>query len=349
MSNHNIAIIGDIHLGLKGDSPIYHKIHLDYANTLKEILLENKIEKCIQVGDVYNSRTEIGVDTLHVAEKFFTILKDFQWSIVVGNHDTFLANSNEINSLSIFNGWKNIKIYDKSEVEILHNKKVGFVPWVYAIDELPKCDVLFGHFEINTFKQSSMNICEKGVNSTDLLNKSSLVFSGHFHINQERTYPNGVINYVGSIFQMNFGEMNNDNGVYILNMEDLTYKFIKIQTTPKHYVIRLSELMENTNKLAEYKNKFKNNFVKFIVDKNLEYDKLNNITTSLNSLHPLTLNIDFQNDLFKINENVELNGVEINTEDAIKEFIKNINTELDKELVIKEILQIYNDCLERIG
>ena len=86
----------------------------------------------------------------------------------------------DVNSLSIFKKRKNVTILNNPETIEAFDRTITFCPWNTNIKDVPKSDVMFGHFEIETFKMNSYKVCEEGLKVKDLLSKSKLIISGTF-------------------------------------------------------------------------------------------------------------------------------------------------------------------------
>jgi len=148
-----VGCFSDVHIGLSQDSPEWHDISLNFAKIASEFYKKNQIKTIVIAGDVFHNRSEISVRTIHAAKKFFDCFKDFQIIVSAGNHDCFLKDKAEINSISILDGWTNIKIVDETSLVLKtkQNTSVSFIPWGLECKDIPKTDICFGHFEINTF------------------------------------------------------------------------------------------------------------------------------------------------------------------------------------------------------
>lgn len=347
ITEQKIAIISDIHLGVHGDSEIWHKIALDYANWLKDELTLKSIKDVFILGDIFNTREEIGVNTLQIAEQFFNILSTFNITLLVGNHDSYLRDNSSIHSLGLLKGWKNITVIDKlTTIETL-NKKLTIVPWGESLNNIPKdTDILFGHFEINSFKQTPVKLCEHGLNSEDLIKIAKLTFSGHFHLKEERTYNKSKIIYVGCPYQQTFNDLNSTKGYYIFDIKNFTYEFFENTISPKFYKIKLSELFDKT-KILEIKKQICGNFIKIIVDIVIEFEKFEKIINSLMLLKPLELSSDFtKNEEVGIQKDYE--SVSLDIKSILGEFIETLEVKDIKEDVIKEIEMIYSKALSKV-
>lgn len=345
-----IAIISDIHLGLHANSELWHDIILNYGNWLKQELEKQNITDLLVLGDIFNNREEIGVKTLHVTEQFFKIFSSsvspFNIILLNGNHDSYFRDNSSINSISIFKGWSNITVVDKSESIIIHNKKLTFIPWGLHNDIPSNNDVLFGHFEINTFKKNVAKLCEDGLDSSMLLENAKLIISGHFHLREEREYKNGKIIYVGCPFQQNWNDVNSTKGYYLLNTEDLSYEFFENNVTPKFISIKLSDYFDKT-KLENIRKVIPNNFIKLIVDQEISYENFEKILNVSTLLKPLEISSNFENKKeLTVDENYEV--VHLDMKVLIEEFVKSLDIKLLSDKVLKELDNIYNSALNRV-
>ena len=116
----------------------------------------------------------------------------------------------------------------------LYEREITFCPWGTTLSQIPKSDIVFGHFEIQTFKQNSFKMCDDGMTSKELLERCNLAISGHFHLRDERVYDEGTILYLGNPFQMDFGDVDSTKGYYILDLNTLKYEFTENTISPKH-------------------------------------------------------------------------------------------------------------------
>ena len=230
-------LFSDIHLGLAKDSTIFHKISLDFADWLAEQATNRGITELICGGDIFHSRKYIHLMTNDVARLFFDKLKNFNLRIITGNHDCFNLDNSLIHSMALLREWKNISIYDKPHYENIAGKTVGFIPWGTKVSEMLKCDVMFGHYEINGFQMGPASFCKEGMTATELLKKCPLIFSGHFHKPQKNEYKGGKIIYMGSPFQHNWGEKDQSKFIYEFDFKTLNLIDIENKVSPIHIEI----------------------------------------------------------------------------------------------------------------
>jgi DNA repair exonuclease SbcCD nuclease subunit len=231
-------LFSDIHLGLSNDSPQFHEISINFAVWMAEQAKSRGIKTLICGGDVFHNRKAINLLTIEAATKFFNVLKDFDIRIITGNHDCFFLENSDVHSISMLKNWENISVYDSPYYENFDGNVVGFIPWGTPVEKMQKCDIMFGHYEINGFQMGPKHFCEEGMTPAKLLSKCPLIFSGHFHKPQFNQYGTGNIIYMGSPYQHNWGEAGEDKYIYELDFK--TKEYLKIENTisPKHITIK---------------------------------------------------------------------------------------------------------------
>jgi len=339
MSQTKYALFTDLHLGVHQNSLVWHKIALDWADWFIAELKSKKIKNIIFTGDFFHSRSEISVNTIHAAAEFLDKFKDFEVLMIPGNHDCYYKDKANVHSLSILKGYSNITIFDSVTSKTIGKHSVTFCPWGFNENNIPEGSAIFGHFEIETFRMNAHKLCEKGTNPRDLLQKAPLIFSGHFHLNEEREYDEGKIIYVGSPFQLDFGERECKKGYYVLDFDDnITYNFYENNISPVHKKFLVSELQNN----EDLKEHYKNNFIKIVIDKNIDQKKIDEYINVCNGYSPLSLIIDpLVNYSVSIEDQNEcdLSGVDVSK--AIVEFVNMLDIE-EKDEVIKHTLFLYN-------
>lgn len=344
IENDRIGIISDLHLGVHTNNPNWHDIALTWARWQRDKFREHNISDIIFCGDWHHNRSEISVNTLQVSADILDLFNEFNIFIIIGNHDIFYKHRIDVNSLSIFKNKKNIHIIDNLQTLNYKDKTITLCPWNTNVDTIPPSDVVFGHFEIETFKMNAAKVCDHGIKVSSLLRKSSLIISGHFHTRHEKTYQAGTILYVGNPFEMDFGDMGNEKGFHILDLSTHEYTFHVNNISPKHVKITLDALVKEGSITDEIKNLFKNNIVKLSINRNISPEDLNLLTTKLNTLNPETLILDYDITARKdISQNVDKDLSGIDMLQAIEEFINLIDVS-DKPGVLEYTTELYKRC-----
>ena len=332
---NNVAIFSDIHLGIHQNSPFWIEISLQWARWFVSEIDKQNITDVIFCGDFFHYRDEVSLLSLDAARKLLDIFKNKTIYMITGNHDCYYKETSEINSLSIFSGRDNIKVIESVTTLNFNGKNVTFCPWGTKIDLIPKSDIIFGHFELQNFRMNGFKICDSGDLPEVLLSKAPLVFSGHFHLRDERSFGNNKIIYVGNPFEMDFGDSYQQKGYYILDLNKSSYTFTENALTPKHIKIFLSKLITVPNIDKLFNTIISNNIIRLIIDKNISTEHLDALMAFISGYKPIDISIDYDVNYNKLkvdnDTNVDLSGVVI--EQAIEEFINLLDISNKKEVI----------------
>lgn len=348
IKDERVAIVSDLHIGKHQNSSRWHNIALDFAKVMRDKLRKDNVSDIIICGDVNDDRNEISVQSLHILTELFTIWKEFNVIIIVGNHDSYYKNRSDVNSLSVFSGWKNITIVDTVVNYGVFGKKLSFCPWGSSLDAVAKCDYLFGHFEINGFSLSKVKVCTNGVDSVNILDKADMVITGHFHLREDRKYKNGRILYVGSPYELDWGDAGTDpRGFYYLNIPSGDYEFIENKTSPRHKKIRMSEITSARKLTVDVAREFKGNFVQFIVDHEIkDIKKFDSFLSDLGTLGALSIKTEYMLEDRVSVEETEYEFTAVNIPASIEEFIK-ITDYVDRDAILEETKLLYEQCRQQ--
>jgi len=341
-STNRVACISDIHLGVHQNAQGWHTIALDFALWLDETLRKEGIKDIIIAGDIFHNRHEIGVNTIHCAHEFFNILKKYNIITITGNHDCYYKDKSDVNSISILNGHSNITVFQELETLILNDKIFTFCPWGVPLEQIPTSDVLVGHFEILNFKMNAHKVCDHGIESESLLDKAKLVITGHFHCRDHRKYArNRSIIYLGSPYELDFGDREQTKGVTILNTDDLSLELIENNITPKHKKIKISDLLDGKIALENISEELQNNFVSLCVDRNVNEQVLNLMLSKFNQYKPKHVRTDFN--IFEAVQlsATELNEISIDIDTALHEFVNLLDTPVPKKDILDKCIDLY--------
>ena len=341
IDSRRVAIFSDIHLGVHQDGLQWHKIAMEWADWFVDQLKLNKIDTVIFCGDFFHYRDSVAVNTMSLASSLLDKFANYRLIMIPGNHDCYYKESSEINSISILKNYPNIEVLETPTVYTHNNRKLSFVPWGFGVDDIPKSDIVFGHFEINSFKMNSFKVCENGIKMPRLLKKAPLIVSGHFHTRSERVLDNGAVLYVGNPYPMDFGDTATTKGIYILDLQDRSYEFIENVVSPKFHKIYLSELIKHKGITDDIRNMFIGNMVRLIVDRIISSEDAEFLFTKLRSLRPLQFDVehDVSFDLImQSGEDADLSGVDI--ESAIHEFVDMLDID-NKSQILDYTISLY--------
>ena len=337
-----ICCISDIHAGIHQNNSLWHSILIKWSRWLKTELNKHDIKDIVISGDLFHYRDEININTLHIVTTVLNIWKSFNIVILVGNHDAYYKDRSDVNSLSILDGWDNITIVDKLTAVKCFNRTLTFCPWGTVPAKIKQSDIVFGHFEIENFKMTQWQICFAGIESKFLLEKSPLIISGHFHTRESRKYKNGEIVYLGNPFQLDFGDVNQEKGYTILDIKTNKHTFHKNDLSPIHKKILLSQLVKIGSITDEVRSWFTGTIVKFVIDKNISPDEIDELLLKLSSYNPISMILDYTVNFnkFGINDQEKQDLSEFDIATAITEFIELLDIE-NKNDIINYTIDLY--------
>lgn len=211
----SILLIGDPHFKTNNskETTKFTEETLKYVEREKD-----NISFIVILGDVLDTHEKVHLQPLCRAVQFIKDLSKIKFTfILIGNHDrinnkVFLTKEHGLVGLK---SCKNIKIID----EVFKHNNLLFVPYVEpgrfqeALDtlefDMSEIKAIFAHQEFYGCNMKSYN-SEIG-DKWDLSNPP--VFSGHIH---QYHKPQENITYVGTPYQINFGE-NEDKSLLLLN------------------------------------------------------------------------------------------------------------------------------------
>jgi DNA repair exonuclease SbcCD nuclease subunit len=317
-----VAIFSDIHWGLYKNQVEWLELTKTWGEYFIKRCKELGVEQVLFLGDYFHHRDEIDVQTFQYGVEFLKKLSDnFPVVMITGNHDCYLKETSEIHSLQSFKEWDRITVLDKYTHCNYGGKNISFVPWGCDIEH-KDLDYVFGHFEIVSFKFSKYSTeCKNGLDPLAVLNKTKKIFSGHFHMNDEKVFKGRTITYIGSPFQHNFGDVGNNNGFYVLDFSTDEYNFIPNESFPQFKKIKFSQIKDEIKTIT-------NDFVKLVLDEETTDKKLEKILDVLR-LHGVK-DIQFENEIEKISVDKSKLSDKIesfNIESFINEFIDTLDIE----------------------
>lgn len=230
---------------MRGDSLDFHR-HAQkfYDNVFFPYLIENKIDRVYQLGDLFDRRKFINFNSLYQCRKyFFDKLRDNNIKLftLLGNHDIAYKNTLEVNSSQLLlNEYKNVFVIDRPDVEVIDGVAIDIIPWicddnqkeVFDYIERSKAQICFGHFEIDGFEMDRGNVYHGGLDKSKL-SKYDVVLSGHFHHKSD----DGQIFYVGTPYEITWSDYNDPRGFHIFDTKTRELEFIANPHRMFHKVI----------------------------------------------------------------------------------------------------------------
>lgn len=331
-----VAIFSDLHLGLYGNSEVWHEVALKWADWIIPELESKKIKDIFFLGDFFHNRSEISVQTIHVASKILEKFHDFNMIMIVGNHDAYYKNRSDVHSLGLMSGHANVTIVDKVfEIEAF-DKNLLFVPWNSVLPQ-NKYDYIFGHFEIQSFKMNNYKVCDHGSTVSDFMSLTDTVFSGHFHTRNSKKYNEGNIHYVGNTFPHDFNDYGDIKGYHILDIENGDLEFFENTISPRFQKIFISRIKSYSKK------DFENNIVKLVVDIDATEKQVEKVQTYISKFKPFQFHTEYNTTTKSIDDVEEIDAIDLL--DSMGEFVVNLKLEDDKKQRIDKLIKhLYEKC-----
>ena len=246
------AVFTDIHLGLKSNAKTHIDDCLEFVDWFIATAKAEGCETAIFCGDWNHNRNSINITTMNAGlECLEKIGAAFEKTIFFpGNHDLYYKDRRDMNSVAFGKHVPGIQMI----TEPIVMDEVAFIPWLVG-DEWKKINkiksrYMFGHFELPLFYMNAMvQMPDHGELKVDDFARNEYVFTGHFHKRQNK----GNIHYIGNAFPHNFADAWDDaRGMMILEWGG-TPQYIDWQDMPRYRTVKLSQLIDEMDKLCKPK------------------------------------------------------------------------------------------------
>jgi calcineurin-like phosphoesterase family protein len=366
-----IFMVGDSHIGLgyPNKTDKWFKVHQEYFSDFLIPLLKERVSPgdiIIHLGDLFDNRNVIPINLLNYGmDVVEEISKIAPLHIIVGNHDCWSKSSDEINTIRPFKWIPNVHIYDKTSQIEFNDIKLCLMPYIEKrleqinlINANKDCDYLFCHSDLNGCRMHLTSVGHRNNDKIDVDDFKSFkrVYSGHIHIRQINTN----FEFIGSNFQMDRNDYNDQKGITILDTNTGESEFIPNLVSPVFKKIRLvnEDDIEELELLSESKD-----YIDIAISNNLLINnrklrrKLEVVLekggfASVEYIDDITKELEEGEEIDILNESTDENNLDISIqldyEDYIKEYIlkqKYDNDKFKNGIVNEydEIIKIYQD------
>ena len=340
-----VAIITDTHYGArKGSKHLHDYFELFYKDVFFPALEEYGVETVIHMGDAFDSRKSIDYQSLEWSKRVvFNPLKKYDVHMIVGNHDTYYKNTNEVNSPELLlQTYKNIKTYSKPTEVNIGGLDILFLPWINQENEelsfntikKTTCRCAMGHLELQGFRVNRSLIMEHGLQS-ELFEKFERVYSGHYHTRSN----DGKVFYLGNPYEMFWTDVNDTRGFHIFDTETLEHFPIN-NPYKMFYNIYYEDTPYQMFDATEYENKI----VKVVVRKKSKPKDFEKFIDKLYSVGVQDLKI-VENFDIQESEDFEV-GEDENTMTILNRYIEESEVSLDKDKIKNIFQSIYREACE---
>ena len=346
-----IAIINDTHFGARNDNSNFNEYFYKFCDDIFfPTLKKNNIKTCIHLGDLMDRRKFVSYKTSRDFRKRFVspfVEMGIDLHIMIGNHDTFYKNTNDVNSVVELLGGRhdNIKIYSEAEEVTFDDTKILFLPWINSQNTISSekiiketdAEVCMGHLEIAGFQMAKGLLNEHGL-SKSIFRKFDSVFSGHFHIKSD----DGHIYYLGAPYEIYWNDCDDKKGFHIFDTE--TREMERIENP---YTIHKKVYYDDTqNDYSKFDvSKLVDHYVKIIVVNKKDLYQFDQFVDKVlrADCHEVKIIEDFSD----LDANTVSDDIVENTEDTmtlLSKYIEELDTSLDKNRLINLQRQLYTEA-----
>ncbi len=342
-----VAIITDQHFGARKSSKFFHDYFKKfYDNVFFPYLKENKITTIVNMGDTFDNRRNIDISSLEWAKvNYFDPLREMGITIhtVIGNHDIYYKNTNDVNSVNLLlKEYDNVIIYPETQEIKLGRLKILLVPWInqenekISIDAIKKskAKIAMGHLELNGFQATRGHMMEDGMDINHF-NKFEKVYSGHYHTRS----TDGKIYYLGNPYEMFWNDVNDPRGFHIFDTETLEHTPIN-----NPYKLFYNVYYEDTNHKLFNATEYKDKIVKVIVKKKTNQKQFEKFIDKLSAIGVQELKI-VENFNIQGNDDFEVEETE-NTISILNRYIDESEIDCDKSIIKGILRKIYSQACE---
>ena len=346
-----IALLTDTHFGARNDNVNFNEYFYDfYEGVFFPYLQQNNIKHCIHLGDLMDRRKFVSYRILKdFRERFiqpFNHLK-INLHILVGNHDIYFRNTNDVNSLQELLGERhdNIRLYPEAQEVDFDGFPILMMPWINPQNEIysfgmmdeTKADTMMSHLEVVGFEMHGGHTSESGFDK-EQFKKFHTIVSGHYH----KKSDDGQIYYLGTPYQMTWSDYNCPKGFHIFDTE--TRELTRIVNPQKIFEkIYYDDTQEDYD--SHDVNQYKSKYVKLVVVNKNDLYKFDKFTDRLfkADCHEVKIIEDFTD----LDANTVSDDIVENTQDTMTllgKYIDDLDVNLDKTKLKGDISKLYHEA-----
>tara|TARA_B100000287_G_scaffold123776_1_gene115755 strand:- start:2044 stop:3099 length:1056 start_codon:yes stop_codon:yes gene_type:complete len=344
-----IAIITDTHFGARNDNQNFNEFFYKfYENVFFPTLEDRGIKTCVHMGDVVDRRKFISYKIANDFRNRF--IKRFgelgiDLHIIIGNHDTYYKNTNEVNAMEELVGKDRHKIYTDPEVVNFGDVPIQFIPWINAgnydasmaaLSRSP-ATIAMGHLEINGFEMQK-GFPMSGSYDKEIFRRFDTVFSGHFHHKSD----DGQIFYLGTPYEIYWNDYQDPKGFHIFDTETRELERI----VNPYGIFEKIYYDDSTKDYSKHKfGKYKNKYVKLIVVNKKDLYGFDQFVDKLlkADAHEVKIIEDFS-ELDPANVSDEIIEKTEDTMTLLENYIDELDVTLDKERLKGTMRSLYTEA-----
>lgn len=343
-----IAILGDTHFGARNRNVVIEAWQKRfYEEVFWPYIDKEKIQHVIQVGDWFDSRKWLNIQTLAFQKEMMVTpiqKRDMRLDVIVGNHDIPFKHSLKNNSpQQVIGKEQNVNVYETIESFDIEDCKITLMPWVCK-DNYEESfetirgggDILIGHYDVQGALMFPGHYSRDGFDLFDFKDWNKVI-SGHYHT-QSITEN---FTYTGTPYELMWSDSGGRHGFWVLDTATKELEFIK---NPLGYHIKL--IYANNSEPTDLEGEdLKNTYVKLYVKEKESFENFERYIDAINLKEPFELKIIESFEQFNA-DNVE-DIIELSeTTDLISEYIDDVATDINKKQIKQIMIEIYEEAKE---
>ena len=344
-----IAILNDTHCGIRNSSEIFlNNAEEFYNNVFFPECEKHGIKQIVHLGDYYDHRKFVNFKALnHNRRVFLDQLRKrgMSMDIILGNHDVYYKNTNELNSLKECLGHYMNEVHIITEPTVMQydSLKMGLVPWIcqdnyeLCMNFIKDCkaDWIGSHLELNGFEMMR-GLTNKHGMDPKLFLRFEMVLSGHYHCSSKKDN----IWYLGSQMEFFWSDAHDPKYFHILDTETREMTKIRNPHTLFEKILYNDEEIDYNNYNKDLTNKFVKVIVvnktdPFIFDRfidNIQNQKIYELKIAENFNEFIGANVEDENMSFE------------DTAEIVDTYIDAVDTDLDKNKIKVEMRQLMTEA-----
>ena len=306
-----------------------------FCEWIVEMGKQHQCETVMFLGDWHHHRASINLNTLNYSLQALEKLNNSfdVCHFIPGNHDLYYRDKRDVTGVSWAKHLPNINICN----DWFESGDVVIAPWLVGDDhkriQKMNAKYMFGHFELPHFKMNAMvEMPDHGEVKAEHFGHYDKVFSGHFHLRQNKNN----INYIGNAFPHNFSDAGDaDRGCMILEW-GADPEFHAWPDQPLYKVLDLSTVIDSATSILKPKM-----HVRVNLDIDISYEEANFIKEKFVTDYNLREMALIPNKRGALEDDVYSGEIRFESVDQIvMDQITNIDSEFyDNKL----LLEIYNN------
>jgi hypothetical protein len=276
--------------------------------------------------------------------------------VLVGNHDCFLRDSTEINSIEeLYRHDDSLTIYAQPTEIDVDGCGVLMMPWLCGntrersmeLLRTSSCPVVLGHFEIEGFQMYRGMPSHEGL-SPDLFDRFALAMSGHYHHASQRD----PIRYLGAMWPMVWSDYRDARGFHLLNTETYELTFIENPYSPLARLVYDDEHADASfldallSSIVADDSPYRDAYVKVVVKSRTQPFAFEQVLDALTKVNPQDIvvidDVSFDgSDL----ADAEAVTTDVDTVALIREYVEHSTVSCDKMSLLTYLEELYREAV----